>query len=458
MYYIRHPISRKEDKAGFDYYRAMKLAASHAQHEELEWFADLMLKGTPEAVSNFAMECLFLLRKSNGDVDRLVRLKNVAGEVSHGISHKGSDLLVGEAFGGPEKFRAWTLKRGNFSWSGNQIALQALHMDNTSAGAWRVINQVEFAGAMEVKRRAATVAATGEPVKESPLPRGWKMRDTLWFYGDCVYAEGQVLQADDDGIYWYEGEGYYPTVMGREAEFAQGKPKLRPNEGLYRKALIAGEPQAYELRLGRPKDEAAVTREFFLAVVKAAYETVGGYDGWLAIGMMLAYAAGPEIFAKYALFPGHWVHGQAASGKTLWCEWLMHLLGFNISSGIGLLATTTTVGLQQQLENYSSLALWADEYRQGTIKEEKEALLRDAYTREQHADNSLAINLRGGAEQRVNGWAGVVLLCTMAEPDHTFANQQMKIRWCNINPPRHDLRAIAGMLGRQPRYPLQNRR
>lgn len=176
MYYIRHPISRKEDKAGFDYYRAMKLAASHAQHEELEWFADLMLKGTPEPVSNFAMECLFLLRKSNGDVDRLVRLKNVLGEVSHGTSHKGSDLLVGEAFGGPEKFRIWTLKRGNFSGPGG-----VAHPGGVFA---------EAGGGVQ------TVAGSGRAL-ERPAQRGVGQRRTA---ARCVVCEWRGgLDAGGDG-------------------------------------------------------------------------------------------------------------------------------------------------------------------------------------------------------------------------------------------------------------------
>ena len=385
MYYARRPISFKQDKAGFEFYMNMKKDAVSSNNEERAWFAVLMLKGIPEAVSNFAMECLFLLRRSDGDVDRLVRLKNVVGEVSNGANHQGSDVLVGDAFAAPEKFRAWALKRGNFAWAGNQTILQLLHLDNTSAAAWRVINQVESVGAFAVRRAAMLGVRPPPPTPAAKglLPKGWKMLDLLWFYGDCVYAHGAVLQPDGDGIYWHQEDGYYPTAGGREAEFAQRKPNMRPEEGLYRKPGELGTEPSYEMKPGRPQDEGAVMREFFSETCRAFFDTVGGYDGWLAMGMVLAYAAGPEIFAKYGFFPGLWVHGQAGSGKTITVEWAMYLQGFAVSAGIGLLATTTTVGLQQQLENYSSLALWGDEYRQGKIKEEKESLIRDSFNRQQ---------------------------------------------------------------------------
>jgi hypothetical protein len=41
----------------------------------------------------------------------------------------------------------------------------------------------------------------------------------------------------------------------------------------------------------------------------------------------------------------------------------------------------TAVGLLIQAENYSNLPLWADEYRNGKVNDEKEAILRDAFNR-----------------------------------------------------------------------------
>jgi len=378
-YYARHPISPKADKAGFDFFMQLKRDSEGAKQDERAWFAALMLKGTPEPVSNFRMDCLFLLRKSDGEVERLVQLSNINGETSRGVNHQGSDILDKHAFAAPEKFREWCLGRGNFAWGGNQKDLQKMHEDNANVAAYRVINQVESVGAFVVKRPAVAPAQKKEAAA-SDLPAGWKMQEVLWFFGDCVYGPGgKALQADADGIYWYEGEGYYPTLMGREAQFVQGRPNMRPTEGLMRKG-----DGAYEFKAGRTKSEEDILREFFVHVCTAFKDSVGGYEGWLAMGMILAYAAGPEIFAKYGLFPGLWVHGQASSGKTMFTEWLLHLQGFLMSAGMGLVSkTTTVVGMQQQLENYASMALWGDEYRQGKIAEDKESLIRDSYNRQQ---------------------------------------------------------------------------
>ena len=39
-----------------------------------------MLDGNPETASNFEIQCLFLLKKWDGSVDRRVRLCNTKGE------------------------------------------------------------------------------------------------------------------------------------------------------------------------------------------------------------------------------------------------------------------------------------------------------------------------------------------------------------------------------------------
>ncbi len=68
------------------------------------------------------------------------------------------------------------------------------------------------------------------------------------------------------------------------------------------------------------------------------------------------------------------------SGKTQVTEWLMAIQGFNVSAGIGLLKGSA-VGLLIQSENYSNLALWVDEFREGKVHDDKVAILRDAHNR-----------------------------------------------------------------------------
>jgi len=225
------------------------------------------------------------------------------------------------------------------------------------------ITEVNTAGGFAMARRVT------EPRRR--LPGGWQMQDVLWCYGDCMYADGKAILPDAHGICWHQGEGYYLRASGRESQFALGKPNLRPVEGLYGQAGKYGE---HELRPGRHPGEAEAVGDFFGRVCTAFRETAGGYAGYHAMGMMFAYAARPEILAKYGTFPGLWLEGEAAAGKTRFAEWLMHLQGFRASAGIGL-RCCDQAGLAQQLENYSSLALWGDEYRPGLGKA-KDALIR----------------------------------------------------------------------------------
>ncbi len=96
---------------------------------------------------------------------------------------------------------------------------------------------------------------------------------------------------------------------------------------------------------------------------------------------MFAYAAGPELFAAYGFFPGLFVHGQMGSGKTKVGEWNMACWGFSLISGIGIIKATP-VGLLQELQNYSCLPVWGDEFKQLEVGPEKLAIISDAYNRQ----------------------------------------------------------------------------
>jgi len=364
-YYMRRPLSPK-NKVEYEWAVMIRAASHDAKEWNRKWFAQMLLDGMPEEVSDFEMECLFLLRKSNGQVERLVRLKNILGEVSRGPHHNGSDLLDAKAYASPEKFREWCLLRGNFAWHGNQVELQKLHADGTHYGAWRIMNQIDYCGWYPVTRTDGVA-----------LPPG--VESGIWFCEECAYADGELLKADEEGVYWWQGEGYYLNHKGRENEFSQRKPSMRPFK-------TDGKTPLRINGLGLPivgaaeATEAELYRLYFREVAGKFFDTAGSYEGWLLMGSMFAFAAAPEIFKKHGVFPGCWIHGQATSGKTVTTEWAMHIWGYKISSGIGLLKGTA-VGLLIQAENYSNQPLWVDEYRHGHVPLDKEAILRDAFNR-----------------------------------------------------------------------------
>jgi hypothetical protein len=378
-YYHRKPLAWKDNKDEIELLRMLRDSAAQARQWEKKWFAQLMLDGAPETVSNFDMECLFLLRKPDGSVDRLVRLRNILGEVSRGQHHGESDVLDPKAFASPEKFREWCLARGNFSWHGNQNHLQMLHLDLTHFAAWRVINQVNTVGWFPIKKEKGKIK-NGEKKTATPSV----LQDGIWFCDDCAYADGQCLRPDEEGIYWWDGQGYYLNRKGREANFAQGRPKMNPGvsigEALKKKTDVSDGTDNERVAPKVAPNEMQLLREFFREVCGNFYATLGSYEGFLLIGSMLSYAVAPEIFSRRREFPGLFTHGQMSSGKTVATEWGIRFWGYEKADGIGLLKGTA-VGLLQQAENYSNQPLWVDEFRADRIGEDKEAIIRDAFNR-----------------------------------------------------------------------------
>lgn len=402
-YYTRRPLTERTNKKEVELYRALREMATVNREWDRKWFAEQMLDGLPEGVSNFVLECLFLLRGSDGKVTRLVRLKNLLGETSQGPNPGGSEILDADAFCAPEKFRRWCLGKGNFNWAGNQKELQMLHEDVGREAAWRVVTRADSCGWLPLGRRRKTEDRSqksegrsqraevrgqrsevrGNEEEESPI------LDGLWFFEECAYANAGgktlTLWPDDDGIIWHEGEPYHLGEMGREAEFVQKKPRMRPG--------LKVEASKFDFATWENKVDGAsptsksaapeeIMRCFFRELCGQSFKTLGSYEGWLALGSMFGYAAGPEIYREYNFCGGLWVHGLMESGKSLLVSWLMRIWGFEVQAGIGLLQkTSTAVGLLQQQENYSYLPLWVDEFRAGEVSEDKLGILRNAYDR-----------------------------------------------------------------------------
>lgn len=236
-----------------------------------------------------------------------------------------------------------------------------------------------------------------KPQKNEVKVVGFVPRKTingLWFYDDCAFTtDGQMLLPDADGVIQYAGEIYVLARKGREADFSHGRPQMRPAEYL---AGVGVEPwmknieTLTEVKLdvaGWVQEDARalpVLSGFFRETCRRFYDTVGSLGGWMSIGSALGYAAGPEFFDYYGCLPAIFLPGQMGSGKTFYTNWLMGFQGYAMAKGLGLGkgSRVTPVGLCQQLENYSCLMVWFDEYRQYEISDEKVSIIRDSYDRQ----------------------------------------------------------------------------
>ena len=369
-YYTRNPLKRSVDKDEFDALTTMREAAKATKERDKQWLAEMALAGAPVPVANFKIECLFLLLGHDGKVSRLVRLHNTVGETT------GIVVMDAEAFHAPQKFRLWCLERGNYIWGTGERAgekeIGKLQMDIARLAAWRVVNSVVTIGWL--------------PLAQRVTPAGVQL-DGIWFNGDCAYANtaGKIerLKADEDGIYWHAHEvdgrpvqeGYLVADEGRENAFCQKKPFLHPDTKITGAQLELPampeidfeSPAKMAGLLEDPNDE--LLRAFFRELTGRLYRAVGTQECHLLVGSFLAFAAGPELFARYSLFPGLWSHGEAESGKSTTIEWLMEIYGYSIfGGGLSLIATNTTpVGLMQAADQYSCHPMWLDEFKNDKV-------------------------------------------------------------------------------------------
>lgn len=381
-YYTRRPVTANTNRTLHKACCDLRKLAAECRNRKLKWLANFLLGGEPVAVSNFKMECLYILRNASGTALRLVRLVNTKGEKSSGGEVGGADFLPNEMYAGSEKFRMWVGSKGNFTWGGDGGAgnteLQMLQWDVTEDAAFRSVKLIETCGWHEIEPEKTT---SGSVEKEKVEP-GRLLLDGLWFFDECAIpsAGGDFILPDKDGIIWHNEVGYAFANKGREAEYTHARPRMQP--GLKVDDVVfdtadwsetARQMYAAGNRLGA----------FFRETCQRFHQTAGGQEGYLTVGAALAYAAAPEIFAQRSLFPSVWINGQMGSGKTTYASWMMALQGFNVPSGLGVISkNVTAVGIMQQLGNYSNMMVWLDEYRESAITDDKAAILRDAYGRQ----------------------------------------------------------------------------
>lgn len=364
-YYARHPLTYRMNKLEFGWLNELSSCAGVCQEHEVKWFARLLLEGSPEGIADFKLEILFLLRKPDGSVDRLVRLKNIRGEASRGIQVGGSDVLEAMLFSAPEKFRAWCLARGNFNWGGNQTHLQMLHRDVGGQNLGRMVDRIDSCGWHFLEEGV-------------PGENGFRVMKGIWFFGDCaILPDGRILRPDENGIIWYEGQGYFLNSKGRESEFVHGKPRMNPDLTI----LNCGMDFTGWINQPQGETEEDHLRVFFRELCKRSSDVIGDYDAWLSLGAFFAFAAAPEIFALHKIFPGLLVHGQMGSGKNKWVEWQMGIWGYNIPAGLSF-QSATAVGMLMEAENYSNLPVAVDEFGKGEIDPNKLAVLHNAANRQ----------------------------------------------------------------------------
>lgn len=325
--------------------------ARQSADADLAWAYALALEGRVERVSDFTIRAHFVLVKLDGTRDRMVEITNNQGE------RTGLVPLPARGYSRPTEFREFLANAANAAWRAGERELQDLQQDLNVATGYKEVKQV--------------------------VSFGHHAESGLWFFDQCaVTASGKELFPDKNGVIWHESTGYLLTESGRDnQDFRQGRPTLHPKLALDFDPAMNGTPK-WILTEGRA-DNAKALGKLWDLVCSRLEETLGGNEGRLLLGSMLAYASGPEIFAREGAMGGLWVHGEMESGKTTLVSWLMELWGFQQrESGIGLVKSATVAGVQIALDQYSNLPLWLDEYLPGEVQDGLNGVIHSSFNRE----------------------------------------------------------------------------
>lgn len=336
-YYTITPLRSKSKAEEHEHYREnwqKRLEfARGGRDQDYTWACEIALQGVPEQFTDFYVRPYYILKKEQGELHRLVRIYNVHGEKTELLD------LDKESFSAPKPLRVWLGGLANVTWGAGERELNALQFDIAAAMAHKLVVEV---------------------------PRyGWHEPTGLWFFKDVAIGQtktGEAIEIEpeqDTGIFWFNNQGYKLSDRDQEGEdFKQAGPMLHPS----RTALKEWMPEAgYET-------EADAIQAMFRDVSTSYCDALGGYEGFLAMGMMLAYGAAPELYREFTAFPGLWLHGEQQQGKSSVARWLLRTWGFTKESGVPL-EGTSTVGLRIGMQQYSNLPLWVEEYQTGINKE-----------------------------------------------------------------------------------------
>jgi hypothetical protein len=287
-------------------------AKAHSRDDvELKRACEIVLKGIPQHISDFYVKPEFVLVKVNGKRERLLSMHNVYGKSSKLIS------LPSDVFAQTSRLREWLLNSlSGATWAAGERELNRLQADISAALSHREVYEIAV--------------------------RGYDEETHMWFFGDVAYtSDCKEMFANQLGVIWHQGRGYRLSDKDQEGEpFIQKEPMMHPQV---------------------PFTDAQ-TCELFQNISQKLFDTIGGYGGYLALGSMLAYGAGPEIYKKFNAFPGLWIYGEPYQGKTSVSRWLMRIWGLMIDAGMQL-PDSTKVGLSILVQQQGDLPAWLEEYQ-----------------------------------------------------------------------------------------------
>lgn len=276
-----------------------------------------------EPISNFVMKVVATHDTPEG-IKRELEFVNEFGTRSHSFT------IEADAMASADKFRAFCLRKGDFSWKGSLDDLMTI---------W----ESEF-----------LMMDEGRYIVEADHV-GWIESEKVWLFGNVMIAkDGKEFRPDKNGIFWTDRKGIKTSALSvttGKASIEEGIPFFNTGAKVDIKEVLAKLSQS-----------------------------IGDNEAAVALGWVSAVPFMEDVFEYCGSFPFLFVTGQTTSGKSTVAEWLMRFFG--VEGGGKALSQTTSVAIQRLLAYYSCLPVFLDEYRNSKEIIPKTGFLRNVYNRQ----------------------------------------------------------------------------
>lgn len=386
-YYVKHRPASKDNalvKAPEGVYMenwaARRERAEAADAHEIVWACDEIMSGhsfvagkqwgLPELISDFYIEPLFILKRCDSNKQSVVRMVNIHNKYGEFYGfHPGKPFgpnnrpleICGDDSASPTKFRAWLGNRANGEFGAGEREWQAIKRDQNQ--------RISHTGVMEVSQW------------------GWHEDSASWFMSDCVVPD--------------DCKGVVPP-----AARVQKQGFFRIGSGRYIIGERDREKKDWQLKdvLPRMYPEIEITleevRELAIGMADQCERYVGGFEGVMAFGHILAYGAAPEIHKTWRMFGGQWVHGEKGKGKSTFANFLTAIFGWG-AGGLDV-SLGSVAALENAVAQFSNLPVLLEEY-QTEVKKGIEAVMKACF------DRSIIPKMLEGMNGRQPGTAPIVV-------------------------------------------------
>lgn len=218
-------------------------------------------------------------------------------------------------------------------------------------GIWELVYSA--GGEMEVFQ--VTVAGRCEQF------RGWALRD-------CFLTDsGEVLKADDNGVYWLGGSGKtglkvvdLASSSSEDTEGADGNIPFMAN--------VLPEDISLDWLKGN-----------FYGYLASNFGSPG--PALTCLGWLRACAFSNPIYNKLGFFPFLYIWSLFQQGKTTMCKWLLSIYGMSEQGYTTLSQLGSSVGMERKASYFASLPLCIDEIRNDATMTRHESKFRGWFNR-----------------------------------------------------------------------------